>query len=62
MRKGYPKMLIPEKGKWRWNDGPLCETKEEALKTASVNVDDSDGVVFIEDMEELFEETDADGE
>ncbi|MCW8965565.1 MAG: hypothetical protein OQK82_02595 [Candidatus Pacearchaeota archaeon] len=49
-------MLIPEKGKWRWDDGPLCDTKEEALKTASVNVDDSKEVVFIDEMEEVFEE------
>jgi hypothetical protein len=51
-------MLIPEKGKWRWNDGPLCDSKEEALKTASINVNDSNGVVFVDGMEELFEETD----
>lgn len=55
-------MLIPEEGKWRWNDGPLCETKEEALKTATVDLSDSNGVVVVDRMTEVLEEIDAGGE
>lgn len=57
------KMLIPENGQWRWNDGPLCNTREEALKTArKVKVNDSNGVVFIDEMTEVFEEIEDDAE
>lgn len=42
--------LIPENGKWRWNDGPLCDTKDEALATAKeVKVKDSSPKVYIVD-------------
>lgn len=45
-------MLIPENGKWRWNDGPLCDSKEEALKTATV-ADSVENVVVMDACEEL---------
>jgi hypothetical protein len=48
-------MLIPEGNKWRWNDGPLCGTKEEALATAKADVQDSHGQVFVVDATELLE-------
>jgi hypothetical protein len=49
-------MLIPENGKWRWNDGPLCDTKEEALATAKeVEVKDSVGQVYFVDHAEVME-------
>ena len=49
-------MLIPENNKWRWNDGPLCDTKEEALATAKeVEVKDSVGQVYFVDHAEVME-------
>ena len=42
-------MLIPEKGKWRWDDGPLCETQEEALMTAKIKTKDSVPKTYIVD-------------
>ena len=56
-------MLIPENGKWRWNDGPLCNTKDEAMKTAkSVKVKDGAPKTYIVDgmSETLRERTDED--
>lgn len=47
-------MLIPENGKWRWNDGPLCDSKEAALKTATESTA-SDERVFTMDSTELLE-------
>jgi ATP-dependent protease HslVU (ClpYQ) ATPase subunit len=55
-------MWIPENGMWRWNDGPLCVTKEEAIKTAKVKVSDSSGVVFVDEMTEVLEEEEDDAE
>jgi hypothetical protein len=52
-------MLIPENGKWRWNDGPLCDTKEEALASAKpATVSDSAPVMFY-DTAEIVELEDA---
>jgi hypothetical protein len=49
-------MLIPESGKWRWNDGPLCDTKEEALATAKKGeVKDSAEQVYFVDHVEVME-------
>jgi hypothetical protein len=49
-------MLIPDSGKWRWNDGPLCDTKEEALSTAKkVEVKDSTALVYFVDHAEVME-------
>lgn len=43
-------MLIPENGQWRWNDGPLCDTREEALATAKKpTVNDSAAQVYVVD-------------
>lgn len=54
-------MLIPEDGKWRWNDGPLCDSKEEALKTAKACTIDSGGDVFVVDgLTEVMEEDEED--
>ena len=53
-------MLIPENGKWRWNDGPLCDTQEEAIKSATVATTDSAPRVYVVDgmTETLRERTD----
>lgn len=43
-------MLIPENGKWRWNDGPLCDTKDEAVASAKdVAIKDSGAQVYVVD-------------
>lgn len=48
--------MIPENGKWRWNDGPLCDTKEEALKTAKASeIKDSAGTIYFVDHAEVME-------
>lgn len=48
-------MLIPENGKWRWNDGPLCDTQEEALATATVVATTDAAAVFFVDTAEAME-------
>ena len=51
-------MLIPENGKWRCNDGPLCDTKEAALKTAVAQpaIKDSEPPVIMMDCVEVMSE------
>lgn len=49
-------MLIPhEGGKWSWNDGPICDSKEDALKSATVTVADEKLKVCVVDMYETME-------
>lgn len=48
-------MLIPENGKWRWNGGPLCDTKDEALSTATMDEEPKDDVAFTMDSIESLE-------
>jgi hypothetical protein len=49
-------MLIPHGGgKWSWNDGPICDSQEEALKTASIPVSDETVTTCIVDMQEPME-------
>lgn len=48
-------MLIPENGKWRWNDGPLCDSKEEALKTAKPQPVTDAATVYVVDHVESME-------
>lgn len=55
-------MLIPENGKWRWNNGPLCDTKAEALKTAKIPVKDEHAKVFMVDAVEPLEVVEGDEE
>jgi hypothetical protein len=41
-------MIIKENGKYRWDNGPLCDTEVDALKTATVG-QASDEQVFVMD-------------
>lgn len=42
-------MLIREGGKVRWDNGPLCDTEAEALKTAQSSCRSDDEQVFVMD-------------
>lgn len=55
-------MLIPrDGGKWSWNDGPVCDSKEEALAKANVSVMDGAPPVYVIDVHEsMVVETDED--
>jgi hypothetical protein len=47
--------IIKEGNKHRWNDGPLCDTEDEALKTAEIPTMDSVEEVFTADSVESWE-------
>lgn len=49
-------MLIQHKnGKWSWNEGELCDSKEEALDSVKeIGVNDSDNSIFIVDAFETM--------
>lgn len=50
-------MLIPRGNQWQWNDGPLCDTQEEALETAKQTavVDGNAEVVIVDGFTETLE-------